>query len=508
MATFARLLGVATAALCLGGMTPAGSAQAKPVKLKLSKSPHIDLRGAYMFNPPEGWEGTPAEGKYFGEGTAMLGKTNGVEHSAWYDWAAMEKGNFAFVARDSDYKGRVDDGVGDAKAYIELQLGRGVVGYAFRQAKIEITSEEPGALGGLPGKIMNFTQTVKQITIQDEKERKKAEERQLKKTVRGRVAVVVTEGRLYACGLTTTAWVYREVPGMDALADQMFRTFRVLSKGDMVGYNKKYGKGEVVCADWKTYTTKNYRIQYNTDDKFAQKLGQHLEAIRVIYSRLWPMSGQTKPFLVKCYNSEAGYYGGGGPGGSAGYFSPGQKELVTYKTDAETTLVNDAGEAMTFDLGEAGDTSFHIMYHEAFHQYCRIHTGENRFGVEIPSWFNEGMGDYFFGGQLKGNGIKIEENWWRVDTIKRHVRKNTHVPWKKILRYTQSDYYQDASKCYAEGWAICYYLLDVGPKRIPSLAGKFVQVPVVMMNELEKHGDGQKATERAWAGIDVDAQPR
>ena len=95
-----------------------------------------------------------------------------------------------------------------------------------------------------------------------------------------------------------------------------------------------------------------------------------------------------------------------------------------------------------------------------------------------------------------------------MNTIKRHVRKGTHVPIRKILKYTKTDYYQDASRCYAEGWAICYYLLDVGPIRTPRMANKYRSIPTVMMRELEKHGNGQKATRKAFAGIDLEALER
>jgi hypothetical protein len=497
-----RFVGISLATLAIAGSAPLGADASPKAAPKLSRSPHIDLRGAYMFNPPDGWEGTPADGKYFGMGSAELSKTQGTEFAAWYNWSAVGEGNLVFVCRDSDYTGNTDSAAGDAMAWLENTLSRSEVS---RQVKLDITAEDRGALGNMPAKVLSFTEEVKQITVEDAKRRKELEERQLKRTLRGRMVVCANDGKLWGCGMVTTAFVHRENAGLDALCDKMWKTFRTMSKGDMTGYNKKFGKGEVICADWRTHQTKNYKIMYNTDDKFAQKLGMHLEAIRQIYARLWPMSGQTKPFLVKAFNSQLGYHKAGGPWGSAGYFSPSQKELVTYKTDPDTTLINDAGEPMTFELGEAGDTSFHIMYHEAFHQYARIHTGENRYGVEIPSWFNEGMGDYFFGGHLKGRSILIEANWWRVDTIKRHVRRNTHVPFKKILKFTQMDYYADASKCYAQGWAMCYYLLEAGPKRIPQLAGKFQSVPVTMMHELEKHGNGQKATDKSWEGIDLDA---
>ena len=90
-----------SAALLLIGTIPSG-ADAAPKKkkkkaatgvVKISKKPHIDLRGSYRFNPPMGWKGTPPETGWFGDGKAGLSKTNGLEWSAWYDWDEEGDGN-------------------------------------------------------------------------------------------------------------------------------------------------------------------------------------------------------------------------------------------------------------------------------------------------------------------------------------------------------------------------------------------------------------------------------
>jgi len=119
----------------------------------------------------------------------------------------------------------------------------------------------------------------------------------------------------------------------------------------------------------------------------------------------------------------------------------------------------------------------------------------------VPSWLNEGMGDYFFGGEwTKGRGkFDIGINDWRVKTIVDAVKKNEHVPLEKIFRYEQMDYYKNAQLCYAEGWAINYFFQKspVGKK-----AGYF-QIPAKMLEALKTGGDWEKATDKAFAGVDI-----
>ncbi len=501
-------VGMGAVAILLGSIPSGAIAAPKKKKkkagkadaVKISRKPHIDLRGSYRFNPPLGWKGTPPETAWFGEGTAGLSKTRDTQWTAWYDWDEEGDGNSAFVIRNSDFDGSTAEA--SEEVLLELEKIRKRQLWTAKGVKLEASKPERSSLGGMPALRVVFRQSAKAITVEDAAKRKKAEERQAKNTVMGTYVVAVAGGKLWCCGIMYTTWAATNNTGLEATRDKMFKSFKVISKGDMVGMNKKYGKGEVVCADWKLYRTKNYRIEYNTDDKFAKKLGMHLEAIRQIYARLWPMSGRVKAFRVKCFANKAGYHRFGAPHGSAGYYSKYQKELVTYKTDANSRILNDAGEPMTLQLGEAGDTSFHIMYHEAFHQYASLYVGENR-DVYIPSWFNEGMGDYFFGGELKGRRIKIAENWWRVNTIKRAVQKNRHVPLRKLIRYDQSAYYANPSICYAEGWALNYYLLEVAPKKHPRMGKKYRSIPIKMLNELEKNGNGDKATDRAFAGIDM-----
>jgi hypothetical protein len=121
--------------------------------------------------------------------------------------------------------------------------------------------------------------------------------------------------------------------------------------------------------------------------------------------------------------------------------------------------------------------------------------------IYVPSWLNEGLGDYFFGGEwTKGRGkFDIGVNDWRVKTIVDAVKKNEHVPLEKIFRYTQMDYYRNAQLCYAEGWAINYFFMK---SPVAKKAGYFA-IPPRMLEALKTGGDWEKATDKAFAGVDL-----
>ena len=106
-------------------------------------------------------------------------------------------------------------------------------------------------------------------------------------------------------------------------------------------------------------------------------------------------------------------------------------------------------------------------YRTIFHEYTHFIVN-NLIGV-VPPWINEGLGDYFFGGdwQKSPRKFSIGINDWRVKRIQDAVKANKHVPIAQIIRYDQAQYYRNPGLCYAEGWAINYFLLTSPAARNP-----------------------------------------
>ncbi len=263
-----------------------------------------------------------------------------------------------------------------------------------------------------------------------------------------------------------------------------FLTARQLSS--MAG---EKGTIQTLPSGWKLHSTPNYDVQYNTDDGFAKECGRHLEAILKEYKKRFPMelsmdengpAPVQRRFTVKCFKQQGefnSYAAANGVSGAAAYFSPSQNELVCYKT-------TDQGKKK----------SFHILYHEASHQYIHLYMGEE---VDIPIWLNEGVAEYFFGGEFKGDRFAIDVNRERITTIKEAVRRNTFVPLAKIFQYSQSEYYANAEICYAEGWSLAYFLWHTDDPQYKGRINTFYDV-------LKSTKVKEQAFEKAFGDLNLD----
>ncbi|MEZ6009563.1 MAG: hypothetical protein R3F05_17625 [Planctomycetota bacterium] len=214
---------------------------------------------------------------------------------------------------------------------------------------------------------------------------------------------------------------------------------------------------------------KNYVIVYNTNNGknklLAKIIAERIEAIREqVYEVQFPPSEPIEAVsIVRICKDRREYMSYGAPGGSAGYWSSGDEELVFY--DASPSKKPD-------------DDTLAVLYHEAFHQYIYYSVGN----VAPHSWFNEGHGDYYAGAKYKGGKFKIEPFDWRVGTIKgaivtgqRKVVKEEngrrqydgnggYTPLPDFVRFTQGEYYSYPGICYAQGWSLIYFLREIVPK--------------------------------------------
>ncbi|MCK6461059.1 MAG: hypothetical protein L6Q95_14340, partial [Planctomycetes bacterium] len=200
--------------------------------------------------------------------------------------------------------------------------------------------------------------------------------------------------------------------------------------------------------DWDALDTKNYLIVYNKEVKrpLLKKIAVHIEQIRAdVYEKLFPPSKEVKAIsVVRVCKDPEEYHRYGGPGGSAGYWSRGDEELVFYQ-----------------DKSNKKD-SLRVLYHEAFHQYIHYAVGD----VAPHSWFNEGHGDYFAGHDCVGGKFIAKPFRWRTGIIANALAQKSYVPLERFLKYTQGEYYANPGLCYAQGWSFIYFLREVERKKI------------------------------------------
>jgi hypothetical protein len=216
---------------------------------------------------------------------------------------------------------------------------------------------------------------------------------------------------------------------------------------------------------------KNYIVIYNTKNgdnhALAKTIAKRIELIREqVYEVQFPPAQPIDTVcVVRVCEDAKEYRAYGGPGGSAGYWSPGAEELVFY----------DASRSK-----KADKDTLAVLYHEAFHQYIHYSVGR----VAPHSWFNEGHGDYYAGAEFKGGKFKIKPFQWRVGVIKSAIvegeRECTedvdddgkvrrqwggkgYTPLKDLVGFSRGEYYSYPSVCYAQGWSLIYFLREIVP---------------------------------------------
>ncbi len=283
--------------------------------------------------------------------------------------------------------------------------------------------------------------------------------------------------------------------------DQCARTFWIYDAATRQGKQVQLDRS-ALCADWNILRSAKgwYVIEYATKPEFAKRAGEEMEQIMALYKQVLPTQKAIPPCRIKLFDREDDFQYYSGAYGAAAYWSPGQEEIVAYRFEGDKLKVDSKEEFTIAEDKNPEDVTFKILYHEGFHQYMHFSMGRDR-GVYVPSWVNEGLGDYFFGGDWSKDRRKfsIGLNDWRLKKIHEAVKKGEHVGLDKIFRYEQMQYYTNASLCYAEGWAINYFFQqsEVARKKGYHL------IPQRMIQELKTSGNWEKATDKVFAGVDL-----
>ncbi len=231
-----------------------------------------------------------------------------------------------------------------------------------------------------------------------------------------------------------------------------------------------------LIAGWTALDTKNYLLIYNQEVKRAliKAIALQIEAIRSqVYEVVFPPTREVKAIsVVRVCKDAAEYHKYGGPGGSAGYWSSGDEELVFYQ-----------------DKSNKSD-SLRVLYHEAFHQYIFYAVGN----VAPHSWFNEGHGDYFAGHNYKARKFEADVFRWRTGIIANALAQKSYVPLRAFLKYTQGEYYSNPGLCYAQGWSFVYFLREVERRKIKKyqkywgLLDKYFEAIKANVKEVQEKG--------------------
>ena len=265
-------------------------------------------------------------------------------------------------------------------------------------------------------------------------------------------------------------------------------------------------------AGWVIHETDHYQVQSQAGLDKAKRLGAHMEAMLSVYRQLFPTDRSLKQFAIKLFKDKTEFIAYGGKPGAGAYYSATAREMVCYDSGkwmdepakAAETAPSAADkppsrlERMTALYGlDILGAAAHEGWHQYFHRYITS-------WVEIPSWINEGMGDYFYCAVPKEAASRKEPaaelgllNPMRLPIVRAAVKSEQHVPIADLLGYSQQQYYAKASLCYAEGWALCQFLLHSDNPRYRAVIPTFVRL-------VKNDTNMKKVTERAFAGLDLD----
>ena len=267
---------------------------------------------------------------------------------------------------------------------------------------------------------------------------------------------------------------------------------------------------------WIVHNTKNYQVQSECGIEKAKRLGEHMEVMNEVYRKMFkPDKAGAKQQTIKLFKDDDSFHAYGAPGGAAAYYSFNDREMVCYDTGKWSDEVKVAGpttgvkespverlkrrmsrfsEMMTMDL-------LGCAAHEGWHQYFHWYVGST---VDLPSWINEGMGDYFYTAapkETKGKKIPAELgriNEGRLWVLQSAMRQDLFVPLKQILPMLQREFYANPSVCYAEGWAFCQFLLH-------GAGGKYAKVIPNYIRLVKDDTNVETVQGKAFKGFDIAA---
>ncbi|MBA3357161.1 MAG: tetratricopeptide repeat protein [Pyrinomonadaceae bacterium] len=230
---------------------------------------------------------------------------------------------------------------------------------------------------------------------------------------------------------------------------------------------------------WVSVRSSNFFLVGNAGEKEVRKVATRLEQFREVFSRLFPRMKFTSPIptTVVVFKSDSSYkpfkpVADGKTVAVAGYFQPGRE--VNY-----ITLTTEKRE----------ENPYAVIFHEYVHLLINNTLGRS----SIPSWFNEGLAEYY-----STFDIEDDQKIHLGNLINSHLqllRTNQLVPLDKLFGvdyYTLERNKHDARGLfYAQSWVLIHYLIQGNE-------GKRVRQLGVFLDQLRQNIPAEKAFRQAF----------
>ncbi len=200
---------------------------------------------------------------------------------------------------------------------------------------------------------------------------------------------------------------------------------------------------------WTRLRTPNFTLLGEQGDRPLRRVAERLEQFREVFGRVFPNTKQSMPapIVVHVFGSEKAYQPfmplfNGKRVEVGGYFQ--QTDGAYY-----ITLSTEAGEH---------------AYPVIFHEYVHLLVGNAL--AEVPTWFNEGLAEYYSTYQMFG---EREATLGRVNENHVFALRERFIPLTELLAVDhRSPLYNEGDRrgiFYAESWALVHYLLLGSPQR-------------------------------------------
>jgi len=278
-----------------------------------------------------------------------------------------------------------------------------------------------------------------------------------------------------------------------------------------------------VPRGWAIVETEHYQVQSQIGEETGRRLGEHLESMLKLYDSFMPTRRKLETFVLKVFRDKKGfcdYSGNDIKTNTVAYYNQSSKELVGYdcgfvfgqRTTPPLLAVSPAAaEKLTpkereriASLFDAGTNAYtfdlvRVLSHEGWHQYFHFFTVS---WVPMPSWLDEGLGDYFFmaekdeqaGGE---HGYRLGDmNSHRLRSVRRAIEDGKTVTFEKLMDFEQEDYYSDPGTFYAQGWSMVYFLLESSDPSRKELIPKLIR-------DFKDTKNFRKSTDKIFKKLDL-----
>jgi len=230
--------------------------------------------------------------------------------------------------------------------------------------------------------------------------------------------------------------------------------------------------------------TEHYRVRTDMGAKKAKEFAARLEKARLVYEEaIPPPAGAPAHAEVVVFDTEEAYHtyaeltGDDAVESTLGYYHPLYDQLFLFEGATDVTGLETA----------------HVLFHEGFHQYL------DPIVPFAPTWMNEGLAEYYAGKAfVKDTGQKKDPFLMaRLQNLQSALGQGFKCDFVTIMDMSQAEFYSDlAPVLYAQGWAMCHWLLEVAPKGEQDGFHAYVAA-------LQRGRTREEARQEAFAGKDM-----